>query len=119
MPLNMPGPRQHDRMPQNAEMPQPGTQLPGSGGGSVGGTSNIGGDGVAAGGADGAALRPREFIKKLYKMLEEESATYGKVRAGAGGHGNGEDVKRGWIGWGRGASTFIVWDTNGFTRKGL
>jgi osomolarity two-component system response regulator SKN7 len=112
-------PGQHDREPQKAEMAQPGTELPGSGRGSVGGTSNVGGDGVAAGGDDGAAAGPTEFIKNLYKILEQESATYGKVRAGAGGHGKGEDVNRGWIGWGRGGSSFTVWDMNGFITKGL
>jgi osomolarity two-component system response regulator SKN7 len=52
-------------------------------------------------------------------MLEEESATKGKGRAGAGGRGKGEDVKRGWVGWGRGGTSFVVWDMNGFTTSGL
>jgi osomolarity two-component system response regulator SKN7 len=119
MPLNMPGPGQPDRKPQKAEMPQSGTELPGSGVGSAGGTSTAGGDGVAAGGAACGTSVPSEFIKKLYKMLEKGSATCGKGRAAAGGHGKGEDVKRGWVGWGRGGTSFVVWDINGFTTKGL
>jgi osomolarity two-component system response regulator SKN7 len=100
-------------------MPQSGTELPGLGGGSAGGTSTAGGDGVAAGGAAGGTSGPSEFINKLYKMLEKGSATYGKGRAGARGHGKGMDVKRGWVGWGRGGTSFVVWDINGFTTKGL
>jgi osomolarity two-component system response regulator SKN7 len=114
----MPG--QQDRQPQKAEMPQPGTEVPGSRGGSVGiGICTARGDGVAAGVADGAAPGHTGFIRKLYTMLEEESATKGKGRAGAGGRGKGEDVKRGWVGWGRGGTSFVVWDINGFTTKGL
>lgn len=70
---------------------------------------------AAAGDAGGAAAGPSEFIKKLYKMLEEESAMYG--RGIPPGHPRPEGAKRGSVGWGRGGSTFVVWDMNDFTTK--
>lgn len=56
---------------------------------------------------------PSEFIKKLYKMLEEENAQYGKAR----GSQKGDSAKRGSVGWGRNGTTFVVWDMNDFTTK--
>ena len=57
---------------------------------------------------------PSEFIKKLYKMLEEEAAIYGN---GEPGKPRPKDAKRGSVGWGRGGTTFVVWDMNDFTTK--
>ncbi|WWD02219.1 hypothetical protein V865_000257 [Kwoniella europaea PYCC6329] len=75
-------------------------------------------DGSAAGGGGGGGQQgPSEFIKKLYKMLEEESATYGKGKAA--GQPRGKDGKRGSVGWGRGGTSFVVWDMNDFTTKVL
>lgn len=70
---------------------------------------------AAAADASGAQAGPSEFIKKLYKMLEEESAMYG--RGIPPGHPRPEGAKRGSVGWGRGGSTFVVWDMNDFTTK--
>lgn len=69
------------------------------------------------GASAGVPSGPSEFIKKLYKMLEEESATYGKGKPV--GQPRGEGAKRGSVGWGRGGSTFVVWDMNDFTTKVL
>lgn len=55
---------------------------------------------------------PSEFIKKLYKMLEEEQAQYGSSRAK-----KGEKGKRGSVGWGANGTSFVVWDMNDFTTK--
>lgn len=55
---------------------------------------------------------PSEFIKKLYKMLEEEQAQYGSSRAK-----KGEKGKRGSVGWGANGTSFVVWDMNEFTTK--
>jgi len=60
---------------------------------------------------------PSEFIKKLYKMLEEESAMYGRGKAP--GQPRGEGAERGSVGWGRGGTSFVVWDMNEFTTKVL
>lgn len=73
------------------------------------------GAGTAGDGTGGGQPGPSEFIKKLYKMLEEESAMYGKGRAP--GQPRGEGAKRGSVGWGRGGSSFVVWDMNDFTTK--
>lgn len=75
--------------------------------------------GLGGGGGELGATQqpgPSEFIKKLYKMLEEESAAYGKARAAGKG---GEGPKRGPVGWGRGGQSFVVWDMNDFTTKVL
>lgn len=60
---------------------------------------------------------PSEFIKKLYRMLEDESATYGKGKPAGAKRDSG--AKRGSVGWGRGGSSFVVWDMNDFTTKVL
>lgn len=62
---------------------------------------------------------PSAFIKKLYKMLEEESAMYNRGKAP--GQPRGEGSKRGSVGWarGRGGTSFVVWDMNEFTTKVL
>jgi osomolarity two-component system response regulator SKN7 len=73
-----------------------------------------GGDGQAGGSGPQQQPGPSEFIKKLYKMLEEESATFGKGRSAKGG-----EPKRGSVGWGRGGTSFVVWDMNDFTTKVL
>ena len=73
------------------------------------------GPGAGGEGTGGGQPGPSEFIKKLYKMLEEESAMYGKGRAP--GQPRGEGAKRGSVGWGRGGSSFVVWDMNDFTTK--
>nr|XP_031863998.1 uncharacterized protein CI109_000642 [Kwoniella shandongensis]KAA5531070.1 hypothetical protein CI109_000642 [Kwoniella shandongensis] len=82
--------------------------------------SESAGAGTGSGGVAGAGNQqqgPSEFIKKLYKMLEEESAQYGKgVPAGKR---RGEGAKRGSVGWGQGGASFVVWDMNDFTTKVL
>ena len=78
------------------------------GGGPQAGESSTGGGGNQQSG-------PSEFIKKLYKMLEEESAMFGKARGSA----RGEGAKRGSVGWGRGGTSFVVWDMHEFTTKVL
>lgn len=96
---------------------------PQSGTGPAAAGTGAGGPGVNAlmadpsGGAGMAQTGPSEFIKKLYKMLEEESAMYGKGRPV--GQPRGEGAKRGSVGWGRGGSSFVVWDMNDFTTKVL
>jgi osomolarity two-component system response regulator SKN7 len=67
------------------------------------------------GGGGGGPAGPSEFIKKLYRMLEDESATYGRGRAA--GQPRGDGALRGSVGWGRGGTTFVVWDMNDFTTK--
>lgn len=57
---------------------------------------------------------PSEFIKKLYKMLEDESAQYGRGKPAGAPRSKGE---RGSVGWGRGGTSFVVWDMNEFTTK--
>jgi osomolarity two-component system response regulator SKN7 len=69
------------------------------------------------GGDGGGQAGPSEFIKKLYKMLEEESAMYGRGKPA--GQPRPEGAKRGSVGWGRGGSSFVVWDMNEFTTKVL
>jgi osomolarity two-component system response regulator SKN7 len=69
------------------------------------------------GGDAGAQAGPSEFIKKLYKMLEEESAMYGRGKPA--GQPRPEGAQRGSVGWGRGGSSFVVWDMNEFTTKVL
>ncbi|GMK57558.1 hypothetical protein CspeluHIS016_0403920 [Cutaneotrichosporon spelunceum] len=59
---------------------------------------------------------PSEFIKKLFKMLEDESATYGRGKPAGAPRSKGE---RGSVGWGRGGTSFVVWDMNEFTTKVL
>jgi len=56
---------------------------------------------------------PSEFIKKLYKMLEEESVLYGN------GVSRGDKAKHGAVGWGKGGVSFVVWEMNEFTTKVL
>lgn len=73
--------------------------------------------GVQGGGDGGGQAGPSEFIKKLYKMLEEESAMYGRGKPA--GQPRPEGAKRGSVGWGRGGSSFVVWDMNEFTTKVL
>lgn len=60
---------------------------------------------------------PSEFIKKLYKMLEDESLTFGK--GFAPGQPRGAAAARGSVGWARGGISFVVWDMNTFTTKVL
>jgi len=67
------------------------------------------------GGDAGGQAGPSEFIKKLYKMLEEECAMYGRGKPA--GQPRPEGAKRGSVGWGRGGSSFVVWDMNEFTTK--
>jgi len=69
------------------------------------------------GGEAGAQAGPSEFIKKLYKMLEEESAMYGRGKPA--GQPRPEGAQRGSVGWGRGGASFVVWDMNEFTTKVL
>lgn len=86
--------------------PQQQQQPPKSAGGSANGGPS--GSGAAADAVGQAG--PSEFIKKLYKMLEEESTTFGQ--------GRGRMKKeRGSVGWARGGSSFVVWDMNDFTTK--
>jgi osomolarity two-component system response regulator SKN7 len=47
-------------------------------------------------------------------MLEEESAMYG---GGESSKTRPKGAKRGSVGWGRGGTTFVVWDMNDFTTK--
>lgn len=56
---------------------------------------------------------PSEFIKKLYKMLEEESVLFGNPQHGK----RGDADKHGAVGWGRGGTSFVVWEMNDFTTK--
>ena len=72
-----------------------------------GSAQNTNGD---TGGGGGGQNGPSEFIKKLYGMLEDESAQYGKGRS-AGKN------QRGSVGWGKGGLSFVVWDMNDFTVK--
>ncbi|KAL7422442.1 kinase-regulated stress-responsive transcription factor skn7 [Cryptotrichosporon argae] len=75
-------------------------------------------DGRGAQSENGTATQqgPSEFIKKLYKMLEDENTAYGRAKAGVGARAKGE---RGSVGWGRGGTSFVVWDMNDFTTKVL
>lgn len=79
------------------------------------GKSLGGGQGGFEGSGGSQQAGPSEFIKKLYKMLEEESAMYGRGRAP--GQPRGDGAKRGSVGWGRGGMSFVVWDMNDFTTK--
>ncbi|KAK8854652.1 hypothetical protein IAR55_003391 [Kwoniella newhampshirensis] len=78
-----------------------------------------GGAGTAGGAGTGGNQQqgPSDFIKKLYKMLEEESAQFGK--GVPPGKRRGEGAKRGSVGWGQGGASFVVWDMNDFTTKVL
>lgn len=98
----------------DGQRPLTSTGPPGSKGGS-GGAGAGAGAGTAGDDGAGAQAGPSEFIKKLYKMLEEESAMYGRgIPPGAP---RPEGAKRGSVGWGRGGQTFVVWDMNDFTTK--
>lgn len=72
---------------------------------------------AAGNGEVSTSSAPSEFIKKLYKMLEEEAATYGK--GFAPGQPRGPNAQRGSVGWARGGTTFVVWEMNIFTTKVL
>lgn len=74
------------------------------------------GDNEGGGGERGHS-GPSEFIKKLYRMLEDESATFGKGRPPGAKRDQG--AKRGSVGWSRGGTSFVVWDMNDFTTKVL
>ncbi|WVQ95114.1 hypothetical protein IAU59_002208 [Kwoniella sp. CBS 9459] len=89
----------------------------GGGGGSGSGEKGASGSGGAGAGGGGGQQGPSEFIKKLYKMLEEESAAFGKGKPP--GQPRGEGAPRGSVGWGRGGTSFVVWDMNDFTTKVL
>ncbi|WOO77251.1 Transcription factor SKN7 [Vanrija pseudolonga] len=80
-----------------------------------GGTAGSGGASGQQGGS-GQQPGPSEFIKKLYKMLEDESETYGRGKPAGAPRSKGE---RGSVGWGRGGTSFVVWDMNEFTTKVL
>nr|XP_018261625.1 uncharacterized protein I303_06065 [Kwoniella dejecticola CBS 10117]OBR83783.1 hypothetical protein I303_06065 [Kwoniella dejecticola CBS 10117] len=82
----------------------------------AGGNEAAGGTGGGKEGG-GGQQGPSEFIKKLYKMLEEETATFGKGKAA--GQPRDKGGKRGSVGWGRGGTSFVVWDMNDFTTKVL
>jgi osomolarity two-component system response regulator SKN7 len=47
-------------------------------------------------------------------MLEDESAQYGRGKPAGAPRSKGE---RGSVGWGRGGTSFVVWDMNDFTTK--
>jgi osomolarity two-component system response regulator SKN7 len=68
-------------------------------------------------GGGGGNNGPSEFIKKLYRMLEDESALYGKGRPSGAPREQG--AKKGPVGWSRGGISFVVWDMNNFTTKVL
>ena len=70
-------------------------------------------DGLGGGQPSG----PSEFIKKLYRMLEEEGTLFGRGKGP--GQPRGEGAKRGSVGWARGGSSFVVWDMNDFMTKVL
>lgn len=69
---------------------------------------------AGSGSGSGSQPGPSEFIKKLYKMLEDESAQFGRGKPAGAPRSKGE---RGSVGWGRGGSSFVVWDMNEFTTK--
>lgn len=69
------------------------------------------------GGGGGGQSGPSEFIKKLYRMLEDESSTYGKGKPSGAKRPQG--AKRGPVGWSTGGASFVVWDMNDFTTKVL
>nr|XP_019044865.1 hypothetical protein I302_06779 [Kwoniella bestiolae CBS 10118]OCF23795.1 hypothetical protein I302_06779 [Kwoniella bestiolae CBS 10118] len=102
-PVSGPGPKSSNP-PQNVAVVNENGKRP---------NTSAGNDAAGGGGQQG----PSEFIKKLYKMLEEESAVYGKGKAA--GQPRGKDGKRGSVGWGRGGMSFVVWDMNDFTTKVL
>lgn len=90
----------------------------GAGGGGRGrGKSGKGdkGDKAERGGTNQSG--PSEFIKKLYKMLEEETVQYGQGRPP--GAPRPEGAGRGPVGWGKGGTSFVVWDMNSFTTQVL
>lgn len=84
---------------------------PGASGGAVSGAGAGGGSG-----GGGQQPGPSEFIKKLFKMLEDESAQYGRGKPPGAPRLKGE---RGSVGWGRKGTSFVVWDMNEFTTKVL
>lgn len=87
----------------------------GQGGPSAGAASGAAGGAGGAGGG-GQQPGPSEFIKKLFKMLEDESAQYGRGKPPGAPRLKGE---RGSVGWGRKGTSFVVWDMNEFTTKVL
>lgn len=91
-------------------------ETPKSGSGPGSGASASGANDASAGSGGGQQPGPSEFIKKLYKMLEDESATYGRGKPAGAPRSKGE---RGSVGWGRGGTSFVVWDMNEFTTKVL
>ncbi|BEJ17205.1 hypothetical protein CspHIS471_0606060 [Cutaneotrichosporon sp. HIS471] len=91
------------------------TSKAGNAGGPSSGASGSAND-VPAGSGGGQQPGPSEFIKKLFKMLEDESATYGRGKPAGAPRSKGE---RGSVGWGRGGTSFVVWDMNEFTTKVL
>jgi osomolarity two-component system response regulator SKN7 len=91
------------------------TAKSGGAGGPGSGASGSAND-APAGTGGGQQPCPSEFIKKLFKMLEDESATYGRGKPVGAPRSKGE---RGSVGWGRGGSSFVVWDMNEFTTKVL
>lgn len=91
------------------------TAKSGGAGGPGSGASGSAND-APAGTGGGQQPGPSEFIKKLFKMLEDESATYGRGKPVGAPRSKGE---RGSVGWGRGGSSFVVWDMNEFTTKVL
>lgn len=78
--------------------------------------SGAGSGGGGGGGGGGQQPGPSEFIKKLFKMLEDESAQYGRGKPPGAPRLKGE---RGSVGWGRKGTSFVVWDMNEFTTKVL
>lgn len=72
-----------------------------------------GAEAKATGGEASREQGPSEFIKKLYKMLEEESVIYGN------GKMRGDAAQHGAVGWGKGGASFVVWEMNEFTTKVL
>jgi hypothetical protein len=60
---------------------------------------------------------PSDFIKKLFRMLEEETAMYGQGKPP--GEPRAQGARRGSVGWGRNGTSFVVWDMNEFTTQVL
>lgn len=111
------GPGGFTSMPLGVGLPESGA--PGTGPGPSRISSGTSGpappSSTAVGGAEPPVQAgPSDFIKKLYKMLEEESAQYGRAK-----NAPGSDAPRGSVGWGRGGTSFVVWDMNEFTTKVL
>lgn len=120
-------------IPKDDDVKREAAPAGGKGGGGAGaasasaGASGAAGSGAGAGGASGGSSGgggggssqqpgPSEFIKKLFKMLEDESATYGRGKPAGAPRLKGE---RGSVGWGRKGTSFVVWDMNEFTTKVL